>query len=188
MPAVKDYTPTTGKPVFQITLSFKNIEVWEYWEKASDDFEEQYKNLFRQCVYEIHKYLIRLTPIQSGELRSGWTGILDRYAIDYTRQFMDMSLLDVKANTGKPLDQVAVARGKTLSQWADLPLDVTVINNVPYSEFVEFGTSKMQGQHFTNRSRYKGEFLIKKEVGDWFTEMASKGMITKPQKVEEITA
>lgn len=185
MNRIKDYVASTGNPSFSITITFVDPEKWNTWLNASTLFYEYYIDLFRQCVYETHKYLIRLTPIQTGKLRAGWTGILTKYNIDYTAAFLDTSLLD---HAYIKYDQAAIQEGFTMSQYIDSPLDVTIINTVPYAEYVEFGTSKMEGQNYTNKARYKGEYIFKKEIDDWFKEMSQQAEIVKPQPVEEVVA
>jgi len=185
MSSVKDYVATTGDPTFRISITFVNPDEWDKWFEANTLFTEYYKTLFRQCVYEIHKYLIRVTPIQTGRLRAGWTGILNKYGIDYTAAFSDYSLLD---HLNLQLSQQAVMEGFALSQFIDEELDVTIINSVPYSEYVEFGTSRMEGQNFTNKARYKGEYVFKKAIDDWFKEMSQKQDIVEPKQVEEVVA
>ena len=185
MPEVKDSYTSPGDHTFSITVTFVNPDQWNTWLNCNVLFLEYYTKLFRQCVYETHKYLIRVTPLQTGRLRAGWTGILNKYNIDYTAAFLDTSLLD---HAFIKYDQTAIAEGMTMSQFQDAPFDVTLINSVPYAEFVEFGTSKQESQNFTNKARYKGEYIFKKAIDDWFRDMTNQAEIVEPQPVEEVVA
>ena len=181
----KKYGKDVSDPTFAITITFANPDEWSKWSEANALFTEYYKILFRQCVYEIHKYLIRVTPLQTGRLRAGWTGILNKYGIDYSAAFMDTALLD---HAFIKYDQTAIIEGMAMSDYLDEELDVILINNVPYGEYVEFGTSRMEGQNFTNKARYKGEYVFKKNIKDWFKEITQKQDIVEPQPVEEVIA
>lgn len=175
----------TQSHLFSISMTFKNPEEWNKWLNANTLFNDYYKKLFKQCVFEIHKYLIRLTPMQTGRLRGGWTGILNKYGIDYSAAMADVSLLDHFINK---VDSAAIAEGMALSNFRDSDLLVTIMNDVFYGEYVEFGTSKMEGQAFTDRARYKGEYIFTKEIDDWFKEMTEKQDLVPPPPVEEVTA
>lgn len=177
-----------GNPTFSISFEFKNPELFEQWAELEKEFSEYYYILYRNCVYETHKYLLRITPIQTGMLRAGWTGILNKYNIDYTRAFSDVMLLDIPANSGQPLSQEAITKGMALSLFVDTKDEISIMNNVPYADYVDAGTSKMQGQNFTIRAMYKGEFIFKKAMEDWLNEIYINGEVTKPKPVEEVVA
>jgi len=185
MALVREYKFGSGDPTFDITVELVNPEQWESWMHANEKFQEYYKELFRDCIFEIHRYLIRVTPVMSGRLRAGWTGILNKYNVDYTRAFTDTSLLD---HAYINWNQQAIMEGMAESQWMDADFDVSIINSVPYSEMVEFGTSKMSGQYFTNKARYKGEYILTKAIDDWFKEITAKAELVKAPKVEEVAA
>lgn len=175
----------TQQHVFTIDIKFSPPEAWNEWLKAGDLFTDYYKIMFKECVYQIHKYLIRVTPMQTGRLRGGWTGILNKYGIDYSAAMADTSLLDHFVDK---VDSIAIAEGMGLSNFIDEDLCVSIINNVFYGEHVEFGTSKMEGQAFTEKARYKGEYIFKKAMDDWFAEMTAKQEVTKPPILEEVGA
>jgi len=185
MASFKDYKPLTGDPTFSISIEFVNPEQWDNWLNSSQKFEEYYTTMFRECVFQIHKYLIRLTPLRSGRLRAGWTGILNRYNINYEAAFTDTTFLHRALIN---YDQKAIQEGMAMSQFQDNEYDVTIVNTVPYAEYLEFGTSRIDGQHFTNKARYKGEYVFEKELNDWFKEITFKGEVVKPEPVEEVVA
>jgi hypothetical protein len=169
-------------------ISLENPERLEQWLKIKPDFEREAKALFLQTVFEIHKYLIRVSPMDTGELRGGWTGILNKYNQDYSVALMDTSLYDHwksqnKSQYGKEyhftLDQVLKGAGQ--SQFEDSPLDITVINSVLQGDIMENGTSKIQGRHTTELARYKGEYWFNKNFNEWFEQIAKEEKIVKPQ-------
>jgi len=175
----------TGTHLFSIDFKFSPLEAWNTWFNSGELFTDYYKIMFKQCVFQIHKYLIRLTPMQTGRLRGGWTGILNKYGIDYSAAMADTSLLDHFIDK---VDSVAIAEGMALSDFKDDDLYASIINNVFYGEFVEFGTSKMEGQAFTDKARYKGEYIFTKAMNDWFAEMTAKQEVVKPPVLEEVAA
>jgi len=184
-----------GGPL-RISFSVDNPEQFKKFEESIPKFDEYYRQLYFNLVAEIHKYLLRLTPLHTGKLRGGWTAFLDKYRIDYSRQLFDTSLYNAfkKANktpeyrTYQP-DNMSVAAGKTLSKLEDkLPgdTDISVENQVDYKDFLEFGTSQIPGRHFTQQAVYKGEWLFDKYFEKWFKKMEDAGAIVEPPKVEEI--
>ena len=179
------YRARTGTPEFSLNIEIVNPELWNRFMNLTPLFEEKYKDYFKEIVFQCHKYLIRVTPIQTGRLRGGWTGILNKYNIDYTREFMDMTLLDVMANTGKALDVKAINEGMALSTFEEAEYVMSVTNNVLYGEYVEFGTSKMEARYFTTRALYKSEFIFKKALSDWFKEISESGDIVDPKPIED---
>jgi hypothetical protein len=174
--------PAGGERAFSLRITWKNPEVLQQWMELDTIFKEKYKILFREVVFQVHKYLIRITPVMSGRLRAGWTGILNKYNQDYTAAFTDTSLLD---HAYIKYDQQAIAEGMAMSQFLDEDFVKVIINDVLYGDYVEVGTSRMQGQHFTRKAMYKAEYIFKKEFDDWFKEIAIKGEIVEPTKPEE---
>jgi len=173
---------------YSLTITFVNPEKWKTFMAMTPDFMEKYAILFKNCVFESHRYLIRVTPIQTGRLRAGWTGILNKYNQDYTRAFADTALLDFIAIDGKPLSQEAIMEGMAMSQFIDSEFNVSLINNVPYSEFVEYGTSKMEGRYFTKQASYKAEYIFEHSMEEWIRQMSIAGEVTNPPEVEEVSA
>jgi len=172
-------------PSFSMRIEIIDPDEWNKYLDLTSQFNEKYGKLFREVVYQAHKYLIRVTPMDSGRLRGGWTAVLNRHRIDYSMAFMDTSLIETKSTI---IDPSAIMEGVALSSALDTPLDVTVINNVPYAQYLEFGTSKMQGKHFTQRAMYKSEHIMKQALEDWFKEIAVNGNIIEPKPIEDVTA
>jgi hypothetical protein len=179
---------------FEVKL--ENPERLEEWLKIKDDFKREAKALFLQTVFEIHKYLIRVSPLDTGELRGGWTGILNKYNQDYSVPLMDTSLYDHWKNTNKSqygreyhfaLDQVLKGAGQ--SSFEDAPFDITLINSVPHGEEMENGNSKIQGRHTTELARYKGEYWFNQVFNTWFEQIAKEEKIVKapPQTTKQLT-
>ncbi len=171
-------------PTFSIRIEVLDVEKWNRFLELTPTFLEKYYMLFRDVVHQSHKYLIRVTPFDTGRLRAGWTGVLEKYQIDYAMAFIDTSLIETKSTVPSPS---AIAEGKGLSSMIDKPFDVTITNNVFYSQYVEFGTSKMQGRHFTQRAMYKSEYIMAQAMDDWLREISTTGDIVSPKAVAEVT-
>ena len=169
---------------WRVKFTIVNPDVWQHWMNLTPLFSEYYIQLFRNCVFESHKYLIRVTPVDTGRLRAGWTSILKKYQIDYQMAFLDLSLVDSPALN--PLDPSMIAIGEKESVSVDLPLAIAVENNVPYAAYMEYGTSVMAGRHFTNRARYKAELILKNAFEDWLKEMVNVGDVVPPKPVKEM--
>lgn len=188
---------TSPNAPFSTTLEITNLDEVKAAEKQRGEFERLLRILYLDLVTEIHKYLIRLTPVHTGRLRGGWTAILDKYQKDYSRQITDTSLYDVykRANTTKEykdynIDESAIEDGKRLSEGEDgLPgqLEVSVVNNVPYKDALDFGTSKIDGRHFTDRAQYRGEEFFRQQLEAWLSKISKAGAIVPPDEVPEIT-
>ena len=183
-------TPDLSKPTDTTTFSIwlENPERLAEWFRIKDDFRAEAKSIYLQAVFEIHKYLIRVSPLDTGELRGGWTGILNKYNQDYSVQIMDTSLYDSWKSTNKTpegreyhfaLDQVM--KGASESHFEDTEFDITIINNVPYAEYLESGTSRIQGRHTTELARYKGEFWFNEVFNAWFEQIAKEGKVVPAQ-------
>lgn len=182
-------------PEFVVEMRLENTERLDEILRMDEDFMRRAGGLFLDVVFQIHKYLIRLTPLDTGQLRGGWTSILNKYNQDYTRQIVDSSLYDPWKATNRSeegrryhFDLAMVAKGASQSLFEDLPMDVTVMNMVPHGEHMEFGTSQIQGRHTTELARYKGEFWFNTVFEKWFEKIASEGKISDPGDIgdEEI--
>ena len=167
------------------TIELENPERLQEWFRIKDDFRKEAKALYLQTVFQIHKYLIRVSPLDTGELRGGWTGILNKYNQDFSVVIQDSSLYDHwksqnKSQYGREyhfaMDQVI--KGAQQSQFEESELDVTIINNVPYGEYLENGTSKIPARNTTELARYKGEYWFNERFNEWFEEIAKEEKIT----------
>jgi len=173
-----------GGSRFKVEIRFGNPEAWEAAASMDKTFDAQYSKLFKDIVFECHRYLIRVTPMITGRLRGGWTSFLNKYNKDYSAAFIDVSLIDASR---VQTDASAVADGMSVSSYEETPLGVTVINKVHYGGFVEFGTSKMQGRNFTLRAMYKSELIFENAVNNWWSN-ADYDLQIEPSTVEETTA
>jgi len=154
-----------------------------------EDFEAQAKALFLNTVFEIHKYLILISPLDTGELRGGWTGILKKYGQDFEKQIRDTSLYDIWKSENKTpkskeyhFSDDAVQQGINKSTIEDIAFSIAVINNVEYGEYLESGTSKIPARNTTELARYKGEYWFNKQFNDWYEKIAKEGKIVSPEK------
>jgi hypothetical protein len=155
-----------------------------------DRFEEAAKKVFGAVVFEAHKYLIRVTPIDTGELRGGWTSWLDKNQIDYSRQLYDLSLADKAPGRSYHIEESAIQQGKSESAFeAPSPFDITIINNTPHGFYLEEGTSAIPGRYFVELARYKTELVFEKIFTDWFYKIAANdGELVEPDVLEEPAA
>ena len=187
---------TTGGSPFKMSIKIENPEDLKKMGNLVKDFNKFYEKLFLNLIFEVHKYLIRLTPLDTGRLRGGWTGILEKYRVDYGKQIKDTSLYDVfKGANAAPENReyhfsgAEVQRGRSESSYEDgLPSDteISITNNVPYKDAQDFGTSVMPGKHFTIQAVYKGEFLFEQQLDKWLKKISRAGAIVPPDKVPEI--
>ncbi|TDI97026.1 MAG: hypothetical protein E2O29_01970 [Deltaproteobacteria bacterium] len=176
----------------KVTLTIENIKETKEIEKSIKRFSKYNLELYRNLVFEIHKYLIRVTPMDTGKLRGGWTAILDKYTIDYSRQIKDTSLYDPFKKSNKTpyhkeyhFSASSVAEGKASSVAEDKTpavQEIAVDNQVPYKDAMDFG----KGVHFTTRARYAGELWFTKFYGEWLKKMEKEGKVVRPPKVTEI--
>jgi hypothetical protein len=196
-----DYTPTlrtqkiTGG-LLNMTISVKNPEKLKEWEHAEEEFKQYARELYINIVAEVHKYLLRVTPMHTGKLRGGWTAFLDKYQKDYSKQLFDVSLYDSykKSNTSKSnksyqFSMSAVGEGKKYSQLLDkLPneLSVSLNNLTPYGTYLNFGTSEVASQHFVEKAIYKGEYWLRLNFDAWLQTMSKAGKVASPPPVKEI--
>lgn len=181
---------------FSLSFEIGNLPDWKKLENLEEQFTEKYKILYKDLVAEIHKYLIRLTPLHTGELRGGWTAFLEKYRYSYARQLFEHSLYDA-FKVGNATEeyksynpsQDAVDQGKRQSSLEDgLPgtTDVTVENQVHHGESLEFGTAKIQARHTTERALYRGEQWFTEHFNKWFKMINESGAIVDPPEVGEI--
>ena len=192
VPSEREENSKNRSGPLRITLTVANPKEVKAIEKSFKRFSKYNLELYRNLVFEIHKYLIRLTPMDTGRLRGGWTAILDKYTVDYSRQIQDTSLYDAfkKANKTEHnreyhFDASAVNKGKKDSSAEDktpADLSIAVDNQVPYKDAMDFG----KGVHFTARARYTGELWFNKFYGEWLKKMEKAGKVVKPPKVSEI--
>ena len=174
------------------TLTIENPQQVKEAEKTLQTFNRFSVQLFRNVVFEIHKYLIRVSPIHTGKFRGGWTGFLDKFQQDYSRQMLDTSLYDaIKKGNITPehreyaIDTGAVGAGKAFSSLEDKTpgeLVVTIENKAPYGNYLEFE----KGGHFAARTQYIGEFWIQKHFELWLDNISKAGVIVEPPEVTEI--
>lgn len=170
-------------------ISLENPERLEQWLKIKPEFEKEAKALFLQTVFNIHKYLILISPLDTGELRGGWTGILNKYSQDYSAQIGDYTLYDHwkqqnKSVAGREyhfsLDQVLKGAGQ--SKFEDKVFDITVINEVVQANIMEneYGTGTTRGRHTTDLARFWGEDTFNRAFNKWFEQIAKEEKIVKP--------
>ena len=100
--------------IFAVRLAVLNEDTLEKFETLGTDFNKELAKTFKQLLFDTNKYLIRVTPLDTGELRGGWTAFLDAEQEDYTRQIYDTSLA-IKARgreyhiTPSGIDKVAAS-------------------------------------------------------------------------------
>lgn len=179
-----------------VTITVDNPNEVKKLEGGFKKLDEYKVSLFKDLVGAIHKYLIRLTPLHTGKLRGGWLAFLDKYQVDYSKQLYDTSLYGAwkKGNKTEAYrsyapDSAKVEEGKAMSRLEDgLPKETQVYleNTVEYKDAMDFGTSKVQGRHFTDIALYKGEHWFEKYFTQWFDRMSKAGAIVPPPKVEDI--
>lgn len=164
---------------FEFTIALENPERLEEIYNLDKDFERQAKGLFLETVFQIHKYLIQISPMDTGELRGGWTALLLKYNKDFSVQLRDESLYNVwkesnKTEYGKNyhFDPKEFQKGVSQSFLEELPLDISIINTVPQAYYLEFGTSKIPARHTVELARYKGEYTLVKNFEEWFEDIA----------------
>ena len=172
-----------GDKNFNLTITINTPKKWDMWENVRSIFMENFKILFRYAVFDSNKYLIRATPMLTGRLRGGWTALLNKYNIDYSAAFMDVTLV---TGHNQPLSQEAIIEGMALSSFIDTDFMVTLVNGVFYADYVESGTSKMEGQHFTLKSVYKAELIMRRYVEEWANRCSEASEIVEPKQMEEV--
>ena len=164
--------------IFKIELEILNKETLDNFEELGENFEEELEKTFKQLLLDVNKYLIRVTPIDTGELRGGWTAFLDSENEDYSRQIRDTSLAIKALGRKFNITQKGIAKGQSQSNFEfPTPLNWTIINNVEHGFLLEHGTSVMQGRHFVTLTRYKAEIRFDAVFREWFEQIAKEGKI-----------
>lgn len=171
---------------FQVDIEIKNLEAFNKQIEDLADFERRYYGLFQDFVFQMHRYLIRLTPLDTGELRGGWTAYLNKYNEDFTKQILDASLYDdwkssniTEEGRKYHVDFGKIREGMSQSVVEETKDTVILINPVAHGEYLEFGTSKIQGRHFTELARYKAEFWYKTIFNNFLNAFAKEGKLPK---------
>ena len=192
VPSEDEIISAQRRSPFKISFTLANPKEVKDIEDSFNKLTDFQLELFRNLVFEIHKYLIRLTPMDTGRLRGGWTGILNKYQEDYSRQIRDTSLYDVFKNLNITphhkeyhFDPTAVLEGAGESQIEDKTpnqQEIAIDNKVPYKDFLDFG----RGVHFTTRARYVGELWFTRHYNRWLAAMEEEGKVVAPPSVEEI--
>ncbi len=172
--------------VFKVTVSIINPEILEQFEELGDKFEVELEKAFKALLIDTNKYLIRVTPVDTGELRGGWTAFLDSENEDYTRQIRDTSLAIKALGRTFNITSEGIAKGKKESTFQfPTPLNWTITNNVPHAALLEHGTSTMQGRNFVTLTRYKAELKFNTVFNLWFNEIAKQGKIVPFESTDE---
>ena len=184
--------PPPGAPKggeFQATIRIENPEVLRQWLAMGDDFTAHFEKFFGDFIFEVHKYLIRVSPIDTGMLRGGWASWLDKNNIDYSRQLYDTSIAEKAPGRDYHFDPAAVEEGKAYSTFeAPNPLDITILNTVPYGIFLEVGTSKIPARNFVELTRFKAESWAERLFHAWEKKIYDAGEMVAPDTAEEIVA
>jgi len=186
---VHNPSPSAPKDGLRMTVHIENPEVINEWLALHPRFEAEYDKTYQKFIFEVHKYLIRVTPIDTGELRGGWTSWLDANSIDYARQMADLSIAEKAPNRDYHITAEGVDIGKTFSQYeAPTPRDITIINNVPYGLYMEVGTSKLAARNFMESTRFKAEFIWDKTIKDWFKQIESANDVVESDGIQDTAA
>lgn len=188
---VADFKPSGAKAggKFQVSITIDNPELLNTWLRLGDTFGVEIEKLTSNFIFEVHKYLMRVTPIDTGELRGGWTAYLDAHNIDYARQILDTSIAEKAPGRDYHISPDGIQIGQSFSNYsAPTSLDVTIINNVPYGYFLETGTSKIPARNFVELTKFKAELLGEKVFKEWFEKISKADDVVPADQVEEITA
>src|SRR3989304_2921223 len=184
--------PPPGAPKggeFQATIRIENPEVLRQWLAMGDDFTAHFEKFFGDFIFEVHKYLIRVSPIDTGMLRGGWAAWLDKNNVDYSRQLYDISIAEKAPGRDYHFDPAEVERGKTESTFeAPTPPDLTIFNNVPYGYYLEVGTSRISSRNFVELTRFKAESWGERLFEAWMKKIHDAEKIVEPDSPEEIVA
>lgn len=188
---IADRKPSGAKAggSFSVSLTIDNPELLQKWLTIGEDFTREMERTFKGFIFEIHKYLIRVTPIDTGELRGGWTSWLDANSVDYSRQVSDISIAEKAPGRNYHIDPGAVQAGKAFSRYeAPNPLDISIINSVPYGYFLETGTSAIPARNFVEITRFKAEMFHNIIFGNWIDKIYAAEGVVPADAVEEIHA
>lgn len=180
---------------FQVDLSIENRERLDEILAVDENLKKRIEELFLDVVFQVHKYLVRITALDTGELRGGWLGILKKYNQDYSRSIRDtksaMGYVGTdyfKARNKTPyfreyhFSDAEVEKGAAQSFFEDLPMDVTVVNAVPHASYMEFGVPSkgIEARYSVDFARYKGEFWFNKVFEQYFEQVAEAEGIVAP--------
>lgn len=164
--------------LFRIDVELLNPKVLEQYQRLGDEFDTELEKVFKKIVFDINKYLIRITPAESGQLRGGWTAFLDSQRESYSQQIRDTTLAIKSRNSVPNISDEAIAEGKKYASYEfPNPLNVSIINGVPYASYIEHGTSRTQGRNFTALARYKGELRFREVLTRWFNQIGEAGRV-----------
>jgi|GEM_PF-5264444 len=181
-----DFKNLDTKPAansLRISIQLENPEIINELLRFGDKYAAKAEKTFASLVFEAHKYLIRVTPIDTSALRGGWTSWLDENRIDYSRQIFDISIAEKAPGRDYHIDPMATSAGAAYSKFeAPTPFDVTIINEVPYGEYVDDRTA------FVELAKYKAEFLFEQIFTSWFKKIQEAQDIVDPDPAEEPTA
>ncbi len=173
---------------FKLTITLENTpEEIERLANRGEAFDRELKIAFTNFIFEVHKYLLRVTPIDTGELRGGWLAYLDAHSIDYSRQVTDTSIAEKAPGREYHITPDGIQLGRGFSQYeVPIPTDVTIVNSVPHGIYLEDGTSKIPARNFVGLTRYKAEFLYEKLMKDWLSKIEGVNEIVPADAPPEI--
>lgn len=185
---LREENPSEGG-AFSVRVEVVNPEVLQRWLEMGDDFEKMGVRAYNKFIFEVHKYLIRVTPIDTGELRGGWTSWLDANQQGYSRQIVDIALAIKAEGRDYHISPEGIEAGRKMSEFsAPTPTDITIINNVPYGFYLEAGTSRIPAQNFVEKAKFKAEFLFGQYFDTWFDKIAKASDIVEADEPQEIAA
>lgn len=176
-----------GAPeTFRVSVTIVNPEILDNFVELGEEFEAELENAFKELIIDTNKYLIRVTPVDTGELRGGWTAFLDSENEDYSRQIRDTSIAIKALGRKFNISPKGIAKGQAQSNFLfPTPLNWTIINNVEHGFLLEHGSSKIQGRNFVSLTRYKAELRFNTILLEWFEEIARTGKIVKFESRDE---
>lgn len=156
-----------------VTLKIANPAVLNDWLGIGANIEKDVERLFSAFLLEVNRYLIRITPLDTGMLRGGWTAYLDSANADYQPELYDTSIAEKAPGRFYHLDPEDVAKGKTFSRFEQPnKLEFTLINEVPYGFYLEYGTSAIPARNFVTKTQYKAVTLFDQYLTFWFNGVA----------------
>ena len=184
---------------FKVAVKIENEKRLIEFKNLEPDFTAKMNDLLYTFIFRIHRYLIKVTPLDTGELRGGWTSILNKYSKDYAAQIFDVTYSDDAKAQNKTLegrtyhlDYADVIKGASQSEFEEHELkegqsfDITLINKVIQGEYMEHGTGKIQARNFTANAMSKGEDDFKKLCEQWFGMMAQEEKVVDPKIFDTI--
>lgn len=174
---------------FELEMGIENEERLEEILAMNEKYEEEAKKLFLGTVLRIHRYLIRLTPVDEMELRGGWTALLRKYQQDFTSEIHDIALYDDYKQQNKTpyyrqyhFDEAAALIGASQSTVIETPFDITLENSVIQGGPMEDRTN------FTLRAIWRGEGMFDEAFQEWFESIArAENIIPAPDQSKKGT-